>query len=91
MRYIGSDHVRAARTHGGDYVGPLMVEAPNLTGLIAAAAWAVGLAVGLCALIAGHAVLAAVAGVMGLLAPWLGLGWVVQGRDRADNSERLFR
>ncbi len=87
MRYIGSDQLRAADAHGGDYLD----EAPNLAGLIAAAAWAVGLAVGLFALIAGHAAVAAVAAVMALLAPWLGLGWMVHGRYRVDNSERLFR
>jgi hypothetical protein len=87
MRYVGSDHIRAAHAHAGDYID----DAPTLAGLIAAAAWAVGLAVGLCALIAGHAAVAAVAAVMGFLAPWLGLGWVVHGRHRVDNSERLFR
>jgi hypothetical protein len=85
MTYIGSEHVRATYARGGDAVDSLRGEAPNLTGLIAAAVWAAGLAVGLCALIAGHAAVAAVAGVMGLLAPWLGLGWVVHGRHRADN------
>jgi hypothetical protein len=47
--------------------------------------------VGLFALIAGHGAVAAVAAVTGLLAPWLGLGWMVHGRYWVDNSERLFR
>jgi hypothetical protein len=55
-------------------------ESPSVPGLVAAAAWAIGLAVGLGALIAGHPVLAAVAAIMGLLAPWLGLGWIEHTR-----------
>ncbi len=90
MSYIGSNHVRAAHAYGGDCVDPLRGDASNLAGLIAATAWAIGLAVGLFALIAGHDGLAAVAAIMALLAPWLGLGWMVHGRHRVDNSERLF-
>jgi hypothetical protein len=60
---------------------------PSVPGLIAAAAWAIGLAVGLGALIAGHPVLGAVAAVMGLLAPWLGLGWIEHTHHRVDDAE----
>jgi hypothetical protein len=54
----------------------IVEESPSVAGLVAAAAWAIGLAVGLGALIAGHPVMAAVAAIMGLMAPWLGLGWI---------------
>jgi hypothetical protein len=62
-------------------------ERPSVPGLLAAAAWAIGLAVGLGALIAGHPVLAAVAAIMGLMAPWLGLGWIEHTHHRVDGAE----
>jgi hypothetical protein len=62
-------------------------EGPSPVGLLAAAAWAVGLAVGLAALIAGHPVAAAVAAIMGLLAPWFGLGWIGHTSRRADDAD----
>jgi hypothetical protein len=48
----------------------------NVPGLVAAAAWAVALAGGLVALIAGHDMVAAVVLVLGVMAPWFGVAWV---------------
>jgi hypothetical protein len=62
-------------------------DGPSVPGLVAAAAWAIGLAVGLGALIAGHPVLAAVAAIMGLMAPWFGLGWIEHTHRRVDDAE----
>lgn len=54
----------------------ILEEGPSVPGIVAAAVWAIGLALGLSALIAGHPV----AAIMGLMAPWLGLGWIEHTR-----------
>jgi hypothetical protein len=74
-------------THGAamhaaihDDSGERDVSAP---GLLAAAAWAIGLAIGLIALTSGHELLAGVALVLAIISPWFGLAWVALGQ-RAD-------
>jgi hypothetical protein len=86
MNYTGRGPVDDAHVRTGEFVE----DGPTVPGLVAAAAWAIGLAVGLFALVAGHPVVAAVAAVMGLLAPWLGLGWVVHTRRRVDDADLSF-
>jgi hypothetical protein len=68
---------------GGDAGGParsaLSIPSEgtvNVPGLVAAAAWAIALAGGLVALIAGHDMVAAVVLVLGVMAPWFGVAWV---------------
>jgi hypothetical protein len=53
------------------------------SGVVAAAIWAVGLVVGVLAMVTGHAGLAIVALVLAVAAPWLGLAWVSHHRRRA--------
>jgi hypothetical protein len=65
-----------------DTSGPLR---PSIPGLVAAAIWAVGLAVGVLALVAGHAGVAVVALLLAVAAPWFGLAWVSRGKRRAFN------
>ena len=55
----------------------------SFPGLVAAAGWAVGVAVGVSALVTGHAGVAVVALVVAVVAPWLGVAWVSRGRRRA--------
>ncbi|OBK46994.1 hypothetical protein [Mycobacterium sp. 1081908.1] len=65
-----------------DRSGPVR---PSIPGLVAAATWAVGLAVGVLALITGHAGPAVVALLLAVVAPWLGLVWVSRSQRRAFN------
>jgi hypothetical protein len=60
--------------------GPLR---PGTPWLVAAAVWAVGLVVGVLALLAGHAGAAVVALILAVGAPWFGLAWVSHGQRRA--------
>jgi len=62
--------------------GPLRRSIP---GLMAAAIWAVGLAVGVVALVTGHAGTAVVALLLAVAAPWFGLASVSRGQRRAFN------
>ena len=65
------DRVPAAQPSG---------EKVSVRGLVVAAAWALGLAVGLIALAIGHQVVAVVALVLAVMAPGLGLAWVSHSR-----------
>jgi hypothetical protein len=58
-------------------------DSASVPGLIAAATWAIGLAVGVAALIAGHVQMAAIALLVAVTAPLLGLAWVSRGKDGA--------
>ncbi|WP_438941682.1 hypothetical protein [Mycobacterium haemophilum] len=60
----------------------------SVPGVIAAASWAAGLLVGLFALATGHAVVATVALVLAIVAPWVGLARVQHARRR-DNHAKL--
>jgi hypothetical protein len=70
---------------GSDAGGP-GESAVNVPGLIAAAAWAIALACGLVALIAGQDMVAAVVLVLGVMAPWFGVAWVSHS-DRGASSD----
>jgi hypothetical protein len=61
----------------------------NVPGLVAAVAWAVALAGGLVALIAGHDMLAAVVLVLGVMAPWFGVAWVSHSGRPAPADEAV--
>ncbi|MGB9222493.1 hypothetical protein [Mycobacterium sp.] len=61
----------------------------NVPGLVAAAAWAVALAGGLVALIAGHVMVAAVVLVLGVMAPWFGVAWVSHSGRPAPADEAV--
>jgi hypothetical protein len=81
---------------GGDAGGPARSPLPvpsqhtvNVVGLVAAAAWAVALAGGLVALIAGHAMVAAVFLVLGVMAPWFGIAWVSHSERPASADEAV--
>jgi Flp pilus assembly protein TadB len=71
-------------------VGRARIGRPTFLGLVAAAAWLVGLVVGVSALITGHPVVAAVSVVLALGAPWLGLAWNLHARLRADDVRLRF-
>ena len=53
--------------------------------LVATATWAVGLSVGVVALLGGQVAMAIVALVVAVVAPLLGLAWVSQGQRRIYN------
>ena len=57
----------------------------SVPGIVAAAIWAVGLVVGVFAMATGHAVVAVVALVVAVAAPWFGLVCVAHGRRRVYN------
>jgi Flp pilus assembly protein TadB len=80
-------------THTGsgpvDLTGESM-ERPTFVGLVAAAVWLVGLAVGVFALVAGHLAVAAVSVVLALVAPWWGLAWNRHARLRAEDVKVSF-
>ena len=83
MVYTGSDGGRPARialSIPGE-------SAVNVPGLIAAAAWAIALAGGLVALIAGQDMVAAVVLVLGVMAPWFGVAWVSHSDRGAPSDE----
>lgn len=61
----------------------------KVPGLVAAAAWAVALAAGLVALIAGHDMVAAVVLVLGVMAPWFGVAWVARSGRPAPADEAV--
>ncbi|OBI84069.1 hypothetical protein [Mycobacterium sp. 1245805.9] len=65
-----------------DTSGPLR---PTVAGLVAAAVWAVGLAVGVLALVAGHPGVAVLALFLAVVAPWFGLAFVSRSQRRAFN------
>lgn len=79
MVYIGND----------TFVdGPAMADSAeertlSVPGAVSAAIWAIGLAVGLVALAAGHELLAGVSLVLAIMSPWFGLAWVSHAQ-RAD-------
>src|SRR5690349_7244185 len=80
MAYTASDTsgaVPAAQPSG---------EKVSVRGLVVAAAWALGLAVGLTALAIGHQVVAVVALVLAVMAPGLGLAWVSHTRRAAPDA-----
>lgn len=56
---------------------------PSVAGRVAAAVWAVGLAVGVAALATGHAGAAVVALLPAVAAPWGGLAWISRSQRRA--------
>jgi hypothetical protein len=58
---------------------------PSISGLVAAAVWAVGLAVGVLALVTGHVGAAVVALLVAVVAPWFGLAWVSRSQRRVFN------
>jgi hypothetical protein len=58
---------------------------PGIPGVVAAAVWAVGLVVGVLALVTGHAGAAVVALLLAVVAPWFGLAWVSRSQRRAFN------
>jgi hypothetical protein len=72
------------------YTGNGPVERPTVLGLVVAAVWLVGLVLGVSALVVGHPVVAAVAVVFALVAPWLGLAWNLHARLRADDVQLPF-
>jgi hypothetical protein len=56
----------------------------SLPGLVAAVSWAIGLAVGVFGLLAGHAGVVMVASVVAVVAPLLGVAWLSYSqRNRA--------
>jgi hypothetical protein len=57
----------------------------SVPGLVAAAIWALGLVIGVLALVNGHAGAAVVALVMAVAAPWFGLAWISHSQRRAYN------
>ncbi len=57
----------------------------SIPGLVAAAVWAVGLAVGVLALVTGHVGAAVVALLLAVVAPWFGLACVSRSQRRAFN------
>jgi hypothetical protein len=72
------------------YTASWAVERPTVLGLVAAAVWLVGLVVSVFELVAGHLLVAAVAVVLALVAPWLGLAWNLHARLRADGVPQPF-
>jgi hypothetical protein len=58
---------------------------PSIPGLVAAAIWAAGLAVGVVALVTGHTGAALAALLLAVAAPWFGLAWVSRSQRRAFN------
>jgi hypothetical protein len=72
------------------YTGNGPVERPTVLGLVVAAVWLVGLVLGVSALVVGHPVVAAVAVVFALVAPWLALAWNLHARLRADDVQLPF-
>jgi hypothetical protein len=58
---------------------------PRTPGLVAAAVWALGLAVGMVALVTGHVGAAIVALLLAVAAPWFGRAWVSRSQRRAYN------
>lgn len=55
-------------------------ESLSLPGLLAAATWAIGLVIGLVAMMHGHELVAGVSLVLAILAPWFGLAWLSQSQ-----------
>jgi hypothetical protein len=55
---------------------------------MAAAAWAIGLAVGLLALLSGHTAVAAVALVLAIMSPWLGLALASRTQRPVTGSDK---
>lgn len=79
MVYIGTGplvHRPAATSDSGEH-------AVSVPGVVAAVTWAVGLAIGLAAMSAGHELVAGVSLVLAIMSPWLGLAWVARNQ-RAD-------
>lgn len=79
MVYIGTDSF----VHGPAATSDSDERAVSVPGLVAAATWAIGLAIGLAAMAAGHELLAGVSLVLAIMSPWLGLAWVARNQ-RAD-------
>lgn len=69
--------------HGSTGASDSDERAVSVPGVVAAATWAVGLAIGLAAMAVGHELLAGVSLVVAIMSPWLGLGWVARNQ-RAD-------
>jgi hypothetical protein len=57
----------------------------SVPGLVAAAIWALGLVIGVLALVNGNAGVAIVALVIAVAAPWFGLAWISHCQRRAYN------
>jgi hypothetical protein len=55
----------------------------SVPGLVAAAIWALGLVIGVLALVNGNAGVAVAALVMAVAAPWFGLAWISHSQRRA--------
>src|ERR1700730_12813806 len=90
MVYTGGDAGGSA--HGALAIPSVPSESTvNVPGLVAAAAWAVALAGGVVALIAGHDMVAAVVLVLGVMAPWFGVAWVSRSGRPAPADEAVSR
>ncbi|MHA7650104.1 hypothetical protein ACX9NE_10205 [Mycobacterium sp. ML4] len=79
MVYTGTD----GTVGGPAAAGHSRERSVSVPGLVAAATWAVGLAIGLVALAGQHELLAGVALVSAIMSPWFGLAWVARN-ERAD-------
>ena len=58
----------------------------NVSGLVAAGVWAVGLIAGLAFLLAGHEVVAAATLVVAVMSPWIGLAVISRSEIPEDAS-----
>lgn len=59
----------------------------SVIGRLAAATWAVGLVVGLIALVIGDALVATLALIVAVTAPWFGLAWMLHSQRRVFVAE----
>ena len=77
-----------------DTSGPVRADhvnvAFNVAGLVAAAIWAVGLLVGVFAVVTGHTGVAVIPLVLAVMAPWFGLTWVSHSQRRAYHVALYF-
>jgi hypothetical protein len=75
--------VYTASDNGGAQPTPEKVSVP---GLVVAAAWVLGMAVGLIALAIGHQAVAVVALALAVTAPGFGLAWISHSRREASDA-----
>lgn len=68
--------------HGQDF---------RVSGLVVAAVWAVGLAIGVIALLTGHSGAAIAALGVAASGPWLGLAWAARGQHGPFNGDPSSR
>lgn len=86
MAYITSEEFATERTvvgHSGD-------DTISIPGVIVAVFWAIGLVVGVAALSSGHYLAAGIALVLAIIAPWVGLAWMVRTPDEGAAPERVL-